>query len=243
MTIFVVLVLVAAGALDLIRTWLAKRRARKIAKIFNESQETYLRVLAGLRTMAGVVTGLPGAPQALSRQGVNMLDTQANASVSFRHVVRNLWCMSRDRALRRLTREFLRLQDHEAVFRQFQREVLRAVWEQAGSGNVEPPEPVRGYRVVFRVLSHRLPRELWPVMNEVLADGVQLTMKDGAAQWHVVPVTFAMGGLALFKRTYLERAALLQMVIRCPDHPPKVFEYVVEHEVAARPGPRGEFSG
>jgi len=93
------------------------------------------------------------------------------------------------------------------------------------------------------VLHHDLPRELWPVMDEVLAAGVQLRMLDAdqlkvpetARIWQPVPAAFVNGGRAVFNRKYLERAAALQMVIRPAGHEPKIFEFTVDHERPVKP--------
>ena len=241
--LWMILGLTVIGVLDMGRRWRARHRAREMVTILNDARISYARALAGLRTMAGVVTRLPGASQNLSRQGVGLLDTYANAAASFKYLVHDLRTMSRDRALRHLTREFLKLQCQEAVLQQFQLEVLREVSAQAASGTVAPPVPVRRYQAAFTVLHHDLPRELWPVMDEVLAAGVQLKMLDADQLkvpeteriWKPVPATFVNGGRAVFNRKYLERAVALQMVIRPAGHEPRIFEYTVDHERPVKP--------
>ena len=146
--------------------------------------------------------------------------------------------MSHDRAMRHLTRELLKLESQEEMLRQFQIEVLRVVAVQAALETVAPPVPVRRYCAAFTVLRHDLPRELWPVMDEVLAAGVRLKMMDADQLkvpemdriWDAVPAAFVNGGRAVFNRKYLERAIALRMVILGAGHEPKVFDYNVEHE-------------
>jgi len=245
----VIIGIAAAGVLAMSRKWLAEYRAREMVRIFKDANSSYTRALAGLKTMAGVVTQMPKPPQSLSRSGVGLLDAYANTSKSFRNLVRDIRTMSRDRALRHLTREFLKLQDQEAVFLGFQSEVLRAVSDQAASGTVYPPSPIRHYRAAFTVLRHDLPRELWPVMDEVLSSAVQLKMLDAdelklpksRRAWNTLPVTFADGGRAIFSRKYLERAVALRIIVNRKDQEPKVFEYSVKHERPVKPA--GGISG
>jgi len=245
----VIIGIAVAGVLAMSRKWLAEYRAREMVRIFKDANSSYARALAGLKTMAGVVTQMPKPPQSLSRSGVGLLDAYANASKSFRNLVRDMRTMSRDRALRHLTREFLKLQDQEAVFLGFQSGVLRAVSDQAAFGTVYPPSPIRHYRAAFTVLRHDLPRELWPVMDEVLSSAVQLKMLDADELklpknrriWNTVPVTFAAGGRAIFSRKYLERAVALQIIINRKAQTPKIFEYSVKHERPVKPA--GGLSG
>jgi len=166
---------------------------------------------------------------------VGLLDIYANAAGSFRSLVRRIRTMSRDRAQRHLTREFLKLQANGPLFQQFQREVLRAVSAQAVSGVVDPPSPVRGYRAAFTVLHHRLPREVWPAMAEILAAAAEFTVQEQGGKWHALPVRFVDGAQAVFSRKYLERAVALRMIIRPPGLEPKVFDYSVEHERPMKP--------
>jgi len=234
----VVIGMVMIGSVALGRRCLANSRARQMARIFHDAGNSYAHALNGLRTMAEVVTHLPAPPPTLSQQGVSLLDAYANAAASFQYLVRDLRTMSRDRALRNLTREFLKLKDQESVLQKFQWEVLRVVSAQAESGTVYPPGPIRHYRAAFTVLRHNLPRELWPVMDEVLASCVQLKMlgvepsnaPGKPSVWKTVPVTFVGGGQAVFSRKHLERALALQMVLHQDGHAPRVFEYTVDHE-------------
>jgi len=244
--LYVIFGLAIVGALDMSRRWLARYRAREMARIFTDARDSYARAMNGLRTMAGVVTQLPDAPPTLSRQGVGLLDTYAKAAASFKYLVRDLRTMSRDRAMRHLTRELLKLESQEEVLRQFQMEVLRVVSDQAAFETVAPPVPVRRYCAAFTVLRHDLPRELWPVMDEVLAAGVRLKVMDADQLkvpevdrvWNAVPVTFVNGGRAVFNRKYLERAVALQMVILRTGHAPRIFDYNVNHERPIKPARR-----
>jgi hypothetical protein len=244
--LYVIFGLAIIGALDMSRRLLARYRAREMAGIFNDARNSYARAMTGLQTMAGVVAGLPDAPQTLSRNGVGLLDTYAKALISFKYLVRDLRTMSHDRAMRHLTRELLKLESQEAVLRHFQMEVLRVVSVQAAFDTVDPPFPVRRYCAAFTVLRHDLPRELWPVMDEVLAAGVRLKMMDAdqlevpesERTWIDVPATFVNGGRAVFNRKYLERAVALRMVIFRAGHAPRVFNYNVEHERPIKPARR-----
>lgn len=233
-TVLAVTALAVLGVVEVTRQWLAARRRRRTARILTDANRSYAVALAGLRTMAEVVTGLPEVPPALSRRGVRLLDGYAEAAASFRHLLGRARTMSRDRAQRHLAREFLKLQANEPVFRQFQREVLRVASAQALSGVVEPPVPLPRYRAAFTVLRHALPREVWPVAAEVLAAAVEFTLQERGGRWHPVPVRFVNGGQAVFSRRFLERAVALRMVIRGPGREPRVFEYEVEHELPVR---------
>lgn len=241
--LYVIFGLALLGALDMGRRWLAGYRAREMARIFHDARDSYVRAMNGLRAMAGVVTRLPDVPKTLSRQGVGLLDTYAKAATSLKYLVRDLRTMSRDRAMRHLTREFLKLENQEEALRQFQIEVLRVVSDQAASETVDPPVPVRRYCASFTVLRHDLPPKLWPVMDEVLAAGVRLKVMDADQLkvpemnrvWNDVPITFINGGRAVFNRKYLERSAALQMVILCAGHAPRIFDYDVDHERPVKP--------
>lgn len=235
----IVIGLMVAVVLQLSWQWRTAYRRHQMVRIFNEAKSSYARGQAGLRTLAEVVTQMPAAHRNLSRQGVGLLDAYADAASSFKHLMHDLRTMSRDRALRHLTREFRRLQDYETTLHDFQKEVLRMVSAQAASGTLTPPVPVRGYRAAFTVLRHQLLRDLWPVMNEVLAAGVQLKMLDAKGHWRVVPVTFKSGSQAIFSRKWLEQAVALQMIIRGLGHSPAIFEFTVEHE---HPVKRRKFS-
>ena len=118
--LYMIFGLAVIGALDMSRRWLARYRAREMARIFNDARNSYARAMTGLRTMAGVVAQLPDAPQTLSGKGVGLLDTYAKAVISFKYLVRDLRTMSRDRAMRHLTRELLKLESQEELLRQFQ---------------------------------------------------------------------------------------------------------------------------
>lgn len=229
-----VIVLLFAMVLELFWQWRAAHRRLQMVRTYNRAKSSYSRGQAGLRTMADVFTRLPGNSRNLSRQGVALLDAYAAAATSFKRLMHDLRTMSRDRALRHLTRELHRLQDCETTFQDFQKDVLRMVAVQAASGTLTPPIPVRHYRAAFTVLRHELQQDLWPVMNGVLAAGVQLKMLDAEQRWRVVPVVFTNGSQAVFSRKWLERALALQLVIHQPGHPPKVFEFTVEHEQPIR---------
>jgi hypothetical protein len=235
----IVIGLVAATALKLSTRWRAAYRRRQMVRIFNEAKNAYIRGQSGLRTMAGVVTQMPVPARNLCRQGIDLLDAYADAAASFKHLSQNVRTMSRDRALRHLNHEFGRLKDYETTLQDFQKEVLGQVSIQAASGTLTPPVPVRSYRAAFTVLRHELLRELWPIMNEVLAAGVKLKMLNAKGRWRVVPVTFRCGSQAVFSRKWLEQAVALQMVIQGPGPSPRTFEFTVEHE---RPVKRSRFS-
>lgn len=241
--LYVVFGLAVIVALDMCRRLLPGYQLREKARILDDSRNSYVRAMAGLRAMAGVVSQLNDAPQNLSRQGIGLLDTYAKAVISFRYLARDLRTMSHDRAMRHLTRELLKLESQEAVLSQFQTVVLRVVSVQGASETVAPPVPVRRYRAAFTVLRHDLPREVWPVMDEVLAAGVRLKVMDADQLkvpeirriWTDVPTVFVNGGRAVFNRKYLERAVALRMVIFRSGHAPRVFDYNVEHELPIRP--------
>ena len=232
----VIIGLVFAGSVEVIRRWIVGRHRRNMAKIFDQAQDSYARVLTGLKTMAEVVSQMPKATKSLSRRGIGLLDTYANADASFRRTSRKLRFMSHERALRHLTRESLMLRGQEAVFRKFQEDILHVVSAQAGAGIISPPIPLkRHYRASFTVLRHNLPHELWPIMEDVLKNNVQLKMRDGDGLWHIVPVTFANGGQMIFSCRYLERARELRLAIRQSGSAPKVFEYNIEHVLPIKP--------
>jgi hypothetical protein len=230
-TAVVVLGLVLLGVAELTRQWLAAHRRRRMARIFAEANESYSAALAGLRVMAGVTTALPGKlPLSVSWRGVHLVDSYADAAASFRQLVRRIRTMSRERAQRQLAREFLKLQAYGSVFRQFQREVLRAATLQAVSGALDPPQAAPRYRAAFTVLRHELPPDLCPVLAEVLAAAVRFAVRDPDRGWRQVPVQFVNGGEAVFSRKYLERAVALRMTISRPGGEPRLFEYEISHE-------------
>jgi hypothetical protein len=222
--------LMIAAVLQLSWQWRSRYRRHQMVRILNEAKCSYARGQAGLRSMAEVLARMPKTPKNLSRQGVGLLNAYADTATSFKRLMHDLRSMSRDRALRHLNREAHRLREYETTFQDFQLEVLRMVTAQAASGTLTPPIPVRRYRAAFVILRHELQQELWPLMNEVLAAGVQLKMLDARGHWHEVPVKFESGSQAVFSRKWLERALALQMIIRQPGHAPKVFEFSVEHE-------------
>jgi hypothetical protein len=223
--------LMIAAALQLSWQWRSAYRRHQMVRILNEAKCSYSRGQAGLRSMAEVLAQLPRTPKNLSRQGVGLLDAYADTATSFKHLMQDLRSMSRDRALRHLNREARRLRDYESTFHDFQLEVLRMVTTQAASGTLTPPVPVRRYQAAFVILRHELQQELWPLMNEVLAAGVRLKMRDATGRWREVPVKFKSGSQAVFSRKWLERALALQLVIRQPGNALKTFEFSVEHEV------------
>jgi hypothetical protein len=231
-----IIALMIAAALQLSWQWRSTHRRHQMIRILNEAKSSYARGQAGLRTMAEVLARLPKTPKNLSRQGVGLLDAYADTATSFKHLMHDLRSMSRDRALRHLNREAHRLRDYETTFHDFQKEVLRMVTARAAAGILPPPIPVRRYRAAFVILQHELQQELWPLMNEVLAAGVQLRMLDSRDHWHGVPVKFKSGSQAVFSRRWLERAVALQMIIRQPGHAPHVFEFSVEHEQPPKAG-------
>jgi hypothetical protein len=231
-----IIVLMIAAALQLSWQWRSTHRRHQMVRILNEAKSSYARGQAGLRSMAEVLARMPKTPKHLSRRGVGLLDAYADTATSFKHLMHDLRSMSRDRALRHLSREACRLRDCETTFQDFQKEVLRMVTAQAAAGSLAPPIPVRRYRAAFVILQHELQHELSPLMNEVLAAGVRLRMLDARGHWYGVPVKFKSGSQAVFSRKWLERAVALQMIIRQPGHRPKVFEFSVEHEHPLKAG-------
>lgn len=226
--------LMIAAALQLSWQWRSAYRRHQMVRILNEAKCSYARGQAGLRSMAEVLARLPRTPKSLSRQGVGLLDAYAETATSFKHLMQDLRSMSRDRALRHLNREARRLRGYESTFHDFQIGVLRMVTTQAASGILNPPLPTRRYQAAFVILRHELQQELWPLMNEVLAAGVRLKMRDATGRWREVPVKFKSGSQAVFSRKWLERALALQLVIRQPGNALRTFEFSVEHEVPVK---------
>lgn len=130
-TILVIIVLAVIGVYEFTRQRLIRYRAREMTRILKDAKDSYVRGLTGLQDMAGVVTGLPEVPMTFVRRGVGLLDTYAGTATSFKNMLRNIRTMSRDRALRHMTRELLTLQGQETVFQKFQAEVLRVASIQA----------------------------------------------------------------------------------------------------------------
>ena len=228
LTAAAIMAVVLFGVIDGLRRWNSRRQARRLTGTFGEVRESYGAVLMGLALMAEQVSRLKKVKR-LSLRGVDFLDSHAQNAMSMKEAAKRLPKMSRPRALRQAARLLISFKQQENGFRSFQWEVSRAVCDQAFSGRILPPQPVRRYKAAFTVLQHDVPPVLWPVLEEILASCVSLQAKTKSGEWVKVPLEFADGASAVFSRKYLEKAEELRMKVRHIIGRETVIGFTVEH--------------
>jgi hypothetical protein len=203
------------------------REAQHQARLANEN------VRCGLKMMAVIVPGLREAQLVLSARAIDLLDTQASLLMALRRVNKKKAAGRRPRARRLIARKLHEITELDRHYGRFEKAVLMAVCEQAACRVVMPPLGTSKYRAVFTVLDHQLPGMLWPTMNRILAQQVQLWVRDACGAWTPARRTgIRCGREFVFSRKNLERATELCLVVADK----VVSEFTVEHERApARP--------
>jgi len=220
----------AALCLNAFRTWRTRRVAGDLRRFFCQTYAAHERMREGLKTMARIVPHLEDPRRLLSRRGVELLDRHA---VSMMEVERALdGAYGRTRFRRVATRQLRDLSGLDSAFERFQHAVLSTLYQQAVTRVVMPPLAVRRYRAAFTVLEHELPGELWPVMNEILAQNVELWTRDVSGAWHKVRGLWVrLGKEVVFSRRYFETAQEMHLIVRDLDGHSFTNEFAVEHEL------------
>ncbi len=139
----------------------------------------------------------------LAARGVELLDQQTVAAMELHRLNRRVPARAARRLLAGQVAQSARL---GRSLQNFQRAVLGSLYQQAGLREAMPPQPTGRYEVAFTVLEHDLPAALWPDMNHILAQHVQLWVRDAAGVWSQVKLSFQAGSDLVFSRRYLEQA-------------------------------------
>lgn len=205
------------------------RESRELNKLKEARQQALLaneKVRSGLKTMATVVPALGDSQLALSERAMDLLDTQSSLLMELRRVRRRT-AFSRPRQRRLMAEQLREIAGLDRIFEGFQEAILLAVCAHAADGVVMPPVSICKYRAAFTVLEHSLPHVLWPAMNTILAQHVQLWIRDPAGEWKQARrVGFRWGRELVFSRKNLEHATELRLVVSNK----VVSEFTVEHE-------------
>ena len=217
-----------------VHAWRSRRVALDLRRFFCQTSAAHEKMRVGLKTMAGIVPQLEDSRRQLSRRGVELLDRHA---VSMMAVERALGgAHGRTRFRRLASRQLQDLAGLHGAFEAFQHAVLSALYQQAVTRVVMPPLAVRRYRAAFTVLEHALPGELWPLMNEILAQHVELWARDAGGAWHKVRgLGVRLGKQVVFSRRFLENARELHLIVRDLDGRSITNEFAVEHELPLKP--------
>jgi len=221
---------VAALCVSALRSWRSRRVAGYLRRFFCQTYAAHEKMRMGLKTMARIVPDLEDPRRLLSRRGVELLDRHA---VSMMEVERALGgAYGRTRFRRFATRQLRDLNGLDSAFERFQHAVLSTLYDQAVTRVVMPPLAARRYRAAFTVLEHNLPGELWPVMNEILEQHVELWTRDVSGAWHKVRgLAVRLGKEVVFSRRYFENAVELHLIVRDLDGRTFTNEFAVEHEL------------
>ena len=212
------------------RAWRTRRVAADLQRFFCQTYAAHEKMRTGLKTMAGIVPQLDDPRQLLSRRGVELLDRHAVSMMAVERALGGAYGRSRFRRL--ATRQLHDLHGMDSAFEGFQHAVLSALYQQAVTRVVMPPPAVRRYRAAFTVLEHALAGELWPLMNGILAQHVELWTHDAGGGWHKVRgLGVRMGKEVVFSRRYLENADELHLIVRDLDGRSFTNEFVVEHQL------------
>lgn len=226
--VFAVLLVAGVAALIAIGygSWRESHEMRRLREARQQALQANERVRSGLKTMATVVPELGGSQLALSERAMDLLDSQSSLLMELRRVRRRT-AFSRPRQRRLMAEQMREIAGLDRVFEEFQQAVLLAVCEHAAEAVVMPPVSVSKYRAAFTVLEHSLPHMLWPAMNAILAQHVQLWIRDAAGTWKQARRTgFRWGRELVFSRKNLEDATELRLIVANK----VVSEFTVEHE-------------
>lgn len=217
-----------------IRTWRVRRVAGDLRRFYCQTFAAHEKLRVGLKTMARIVPRLEDPRLLLARRGVELLDRHAVSTMEVERALGGAYGRSRFRRL--ATRQLEGLTGLDSAFERFQRAVLLALYQQAMTRVVMPPIAVRRYRAAFAVLKHDLPEELWPLMNEILAQHVELWTRDVSGLRHKVrKLGIRSGREVVFSRRHLEAAQELHLIVRDPDGRTLTNEFTVEHERPLKP--------
>ena len=225
---------VVALALIGLRSWREERELKALRDARRQARHATATVSRGLQTMATIVPELGPSRLEFSARAMDLLDTQSALLLA-------LWRDRKQTSRRRfrglLVRQLREIAGLDAYFERFQQAVLTAVCAQAAQRVVMPPVGVLKYRATFTVLEHRLPAELWPTLNGILARHVQLWVRDATGNWAAARrIGFRWGRELVFSRKNLEQATELRLLVDGR----VVSEFTVEHERAV-PSGRGWF--
>jgi len=217
-----------------IHAWRARRVAEDLRRFYCLTSAAHEKVRVGLKTMARIVPRLEDPRRLLSRRGVDLLDRHAVSMMNVERVLGGAYGRSRFRRV--ATRQLRDLSGLDSAFERFQRAVLRMLYQQAVTRVVMPPLATRRYRAAFTVLEHGLPGTLWPLMNEILGQHVELWTRDVSGVWHKVrSLGIRLGKEVVFSRRYLEDAQELHLIVRDLDGRTFTNEFEVEHELPLKP--------
>ena len=220
------------------RAWRTRRVVGDLRRFYRQTHASHEKVRDGLRTMAGIVPYLEDPRRLLSRRGVELLDRHAVSMMEVERAVVGAYGPTRFRRL--ATRQLQDLTGLNSAFGRFQHAVLLDLYQQAMARVVMPPLAVRRYRAAFTVLEHDLPEALWPLMNEILAQHVELWTRDFAGRWHKVRgIGVRQGQAIIFSRRHLENAVELHLIVWDVDGRSFTNEFEVEHARPLRPARRG----
>ena len=226
---------VLAGMIALLviglRAWRNSRELRTLRTAHRQALIANETVYRGLKTMAMIVPELDGSQLTLSGRAMDLLDTQSALLMAvWRANARGPVRRSRSRRL--MAQRWREIAELDWIYQSFQEAVLMAVCEQAAQRVVMPPLGTGKYRAAFSVLDHQLPGMLWPTMNQLLAQQVQLWVRDAGGDWtQARRIGFRWGKELVFSRKLLEQAAELRLVAAGK----VVSEFTVEHERATAP--------
>ena len=230
----------AVGAIALavigLRTWRESRERRILKVAQREALIANANVCRGLQTMAAIVPALGDPQLMLSARAMDLLDTQSALLLALWRANKKA-VVKRPRARRLMAQRWREIAGLDGIYQSFQQTVLMAVCEQAARRVVMPPLGTRKYRATFTVLEHQLPNVLWPAMNQILAQQVQLWVSDASGTWAQARRTeFRWGRELVFSRRILEQATELRLVVANK----VASEFTVEHERVV-PSSRGFF--
>lgn len=207
------------------RTWKKSRELRQLRVVRSQAQVSHDRVLGGLRQMAGIVPRLRVSQLGFSRRGVDLLDTQSALLLALRRAKTVVAGASGSR--RETARQLAAIAGLKGTFERFQQAVLTAVYQQSALRVVMPPVSASKYRAAFTVLSHDLPGALWPVMNAILRQHVEMWVGDATGAWRKVRgLGFRLGKEVVFSRKCLENAVEIRLTLNGRT----MNEYSVAHE-------------
>ena len=212
------------------RDWRTQRVAAELRRFFCQTYAAHERMRVGLKTMARIVPNLEDPQRLLSRHGVELLDRHAVSMMAVERALGGAY--GRTRFRRVANRQLRDLNGLDDALERFQHAVLSTLYQQAVTRVVMPPLAVRRYRAAFTVLEHALPGELWPVMNEILAQHVELWTRDVSGAWHKVRGLWVrLGKEVVFSRRYFENAQEMHLIVRDLEGRAFTNEFAVEHEL------------